>query len=254
MDLFQICNMKNSAIELKDVSVSYLHNKKGIYSVKDFFTKGGLISPFDKKVVLKDINLKIIEGESVGILGKNGEGKSTLLRTIAGIMKPDKGECIVNVEISPLLALGVGLELELTGLENIKIYMALSGRYSRNTIKNDIESIADFSELSIEQLKLPIKMYSTGMLSRLAFSTVMTTEPQLLMIDEVLAVGDKGFQEKCKKRIHQIKNSGTTILFVSHNPDEVLEVCERGICLKDGRIIYDGSSAGAVKEYNNLFQ
>ncbi len=241
------------AIELKDVSVSYLHNKKGIHSLKDFFTKGAFISPFEKKVVLKDVNLRVFEGQSLGILGRNGEGKSTLLRTIAGIMKPDKGICEVHVEISPLLALGVGLELELTGIENIKIYLALSNSYSSTTIKSKIDEIASFSELSLEQLKLPIKMYSTGMLSRLAFSTVMATEPKLLMIDEVLAVGDKGFQEKCKKKIHEIKKSGATILFVSHNPDEVLEICERGICLKEGRVICDGSSQQAVDEYNKLF-
>jgi ABC-type polysaccharide/polyol phosphate transport system ATPase subunit len=244
---------KKIAIELKHVSISYLHNKKGIYSIKDFFTKGGFMSPFDKKVVLSDINLTVYEGQSIGILGKNGDGKSTLLRTIACIMKPDKGDCTVNVEISPLLALGVGLELELTGIENIKIYLALSRKYSKSTINYKIKEISDFSELSMEQLNLPIKMYSTGMLSRLAFSTVMATEPKLLMIDEVLAVGDKGFQEKCKKKIHEIKNSGATILFVSHNPDEVLEICDRGICLKDGKVICDGTSKEAVDVYNKLF-
>jgi len=245
--------MKELAIELKDVSVSYLHNKRGIYSIKDFILKGGLFSPFEHKKVLNDINLKIYKGESLGIVGRNGEGKSTLLRTIAGIIIPDKGTCKVSIEISPLLALGAGLELELTGLENIKIYMALSGRYDKNTIKDLIDNVSEFSELSMEQLKMPVKMYSTGMLARLAFSTVMTTQPELLMIDEVLAVGDKGFQEKCKKRIHQVKDTGATVIFVSHNPEEVKEVCERGICLKNGHIICDSTSSDAIKEYNNLF-
>lgn len=241
------------AIELSNVSVSYLHNKRGIYSVKDFVMKGGLISPFEKKKVLNNISLKINKGESIGILGRNGEGKSTLLRTIAGIIVPDEGVCNVNIKISPLLALGAGMELELTGIENIKIYMALSGNYQKGNITEMIAGISDFSELNMEQLKMPVKMYSTGMMARLAFSTVMATQPELLMIDEVLAVGDKGFQEKCKRRIQDVKNAGATVLFVSHNPDEVIEVCERGICLQEGKIIYDGTAAGAAQTYNRFF-
>ena len=245
--------MKQLAIELNDVSVSYLHNKRGIYSVKDFLLKGGLFSPFENKHVLHNINLKVYKGESLGVLGRNGEGKSTLLRTIVGIIIPDSGTCKVSIPISPLLALGAGLELELTGLENIKIYMALSGKYQKHTIKDLIAQVSDFSELTMDQLKMPVKMYSSGMLARLAFSTVMTTQPELLMIDEVLAVGDKGFQEKCKKRIHEVKQAGATVIFVSHNPDEIMEVCERGICLKEGTIICDGTSEEAGKEYTKLF-
>lgn len=245
--------MKEIAIELNNVSVSYIHNRRGIYSIKDFVVKGGLFSPFEYKPVLSDINLKIYKGESLGILGRNGEGKSTLLRTIAGIITPTNGTCKVHVEISPLLALGAGIELELTGIENIKIYTALSGNYKKETIKSIIDQVANFSELSIEQLKMPTKMYSTGMLARLAFSSVVTSQPDLMMIDEVMAVGDKGFQEKCKKRIFEIKQAGATILFVSHNPSEILEVCERGICIEHGKISCDGTSAEAVKTYLNLF-
>ncbi|MBL7883112.1 MAG: ABC transporter ATP-binding protein [Bacteroidia bacterium] len=245
--------MNSPVIELKNVSVSYVHNTTGVYSLKDYFVSGMFLSPFKRKLVLKDINLKVYKGESLGILGRNGEGKSTLLRAIAGILSPDKGSVDVSIEISPLLALGAGLELELTGIENIKIYTALSGKYAKNSIQETIDTVASFSELSIEQLNMPVKMYSTGMLSRLAFSTVVSSQPELMMIDEVLAVGDKGFQEKCKQRIHQIKQAGATILFVSHNPDEVLEVCDRGICLEEGEIICNGTSADAVAAYNNLF-
>ncbi len=245
--------MKIPAIELTNVSVSYLHNKRGIYSIKDFVLKGGFFSPFEYKPVLEEINLRIFKGESVGIMGRNGEGKSTLLRTVAGIITPTKGNCRVNIPVSPLLALGAGIELELTGIENIKIYTALSGHYHKNTITSLIDQVANFSELSYEQLNMPAKMYSTGMLARLAFSSVVTSQPELMMIDEVLAVGDKGFQEKCKKRIHEIKEGGATILFVSHNPDEIKEVCERGICLEKGRISYDGDAQGAVNEYLKLF-
>ena len=245
--------MKEPVIELKNVTVSYLHNKRGIYSVKDFVLKGGLFSPFENKMVLHDINLKIYKGQSIGVMGRNGEGKSTLLRTIAGIIIPVKGTCKVTVEISPLLALGAGLELELTGIENIKIYMALSGNYNKKTIAGLIESVGEFSGLSLEQLKMPVKMYSTGMVSRLAFSSVTVVQPELLLIDEVLAVGDKGFQIKCRDRIAQIQNSGATVLFVSHSTEEVMEICERGVCLEHGTIICDGTSADAAKAYNKLF-
>ena len=166
--------MKQVAIELNQVRVSYINNRRGIYSVKDFVLKGGLFSPFEYKSVLTDINLIIYKGESVGIFGRNGEGKSTLLRTIAGIITPTSGTVKVDVTISPLLALGAGIELELTGIENIKIYSALSGNYDKKTINSVIDNIANFSELSIEQLKMPTKMYSTGMLARLAFSSVVS--------------------------------------------------------------------------------
>ncbi|HRG01560.1 MAG TPA: ABC transporter ATP-binding protein [Bacteroidia bacterium] len=245
--------MKQVAIELNQVCVSYINNRRGIYSVKDFVLKGGLFSPFEYKSVLTDINLTIYKGESVGIFGRNGEGKSTLLRTIAGIITPTSGTVKVDVTISPLLALGAGIELELTGIENIKIYSALSGNYDKKTINSVIDNIANFSELSFEQLKMPTKMYSTGMLARLAFSSVVSSQPELMLVDEVMAVGDKGFQEKCKKRIFEIKQAGATILFVSHNPDEVTEICERGVCLENGKISYDGSSEEAAKTYIKLF-
>ena len=245
--------MKEIAIELNNVCVSYLHNRRGIYSIKDFVLKGGIFSPFEYKSVLHNINLTVYKGESLGILGRNGEGKSTLLRTIAGIISPKSGTCKVHIEISPLLALGAGIELELSGIENIKIYNALSGNFNKKTISSVIDNVANFSELSMEQLQMPTKMYSTGMLARLAFSSVVASQPDLMMIDEVMAVGDKGFQEKCKKRIHEIKQAGATILFVSHNPDEILEICERGICLEHGKISYDGTSAEASKTYLKLF-
>jgi len=245
--------MSEKVIELKDVSVSYLHNKRGIYSIKDFIVKGAIFSPFEHKNVLHNINLTVNRGETLGIMGRNGEGKSTLLRTIAGILKPDSGTCKVSIEISPLLALGAGMELELTGIENIKIFMALCGKYHKKTIKALIDQVADFSELTMEQLNMPVKMYSTGMVSRLAFSSAIVTDPALLMIDEVLSVGDEGFQKKCETRIHEIKNSGATVLFTSHSTAAIMEVCERGICLKNGTIICDGTSEEAASEYHKLF-
>lgn len=241
------------AIVLQNVSVSYLQNRKGIHSLKDFVLKASFVKPFVKHTVLHDISLEVEKGDSLGILGPNGSGKSTLMRTIAGIIKPDKGTVSVSVKISPILALGAGIELELSGYENIRIALALSGNYDRRHRREIIERVAEFAELSDEQLKLPAKMYSTGMLARLAFSSVITSQPELLLVDEVLAVGDKGFQKKCLNRIHEIKKNGATLLFVSHSPQEIKEVCRKGICLKDGRIIYNGSAEEAVSAYNSMF-
>ncbi len=244
---------KETVIKLKDVSVSYLQNRKGTHSVKDFILKASFISPFQKHRVLHNIDMEVKRGDSIGILGPNGTGKSTLLRTIAGIIKPDSGTVEVKVNISPLLTLGAGLELELSGYENMKISMALTGNYSKSTRAEMIEKVSDFAELTKEQLKMPVKMYSTGMLARLAFSSVMTAQPELLMIDEVLAVGDRGFQRKCKERLHEILQNGATLLFISHSPDEVKDICKRGICINEGRIIYDGSSKRAAEAYSKLF-
>jgi len=241
-------------IKLKDVSVSYLQSRKGVYSIKDFILKASFINPFRRYEVLHHIDLEIAKGDSIGILGPNGCGKSTLLRVIARIAKQDKGLVDVKVPISPLLSLGAGIELELTGYENIRMAIALAGYYKRNTRHEMIEKVAEFAELTNEQLRMPTKMYSTGMLARLAFSSVMVGQPDLLMIDEVLAVGDKGFQVKCVKRIHEIIENGATLLFVSHNPLEVLELCKRGICIKEGIIIYDGNAEKAAEVYLNLFK
>ncbi|MEI6851863.1 MAG: ABC transporter ATP-binding protein [Bacteroidota bacterium] len=240
-------------ITLKNVSVSYLQNRKGVHSVKDFILKASFISPFQKHRVLHNINLTINKGDSVGILGPNGSGKSTLLRTIAGIIKPDEGSVEVKVPVSPLLALGAGIEMELSGYENMRIALALSGNYNKATKVEMMEKVADFAELTKEQLRMPTKMYSTGMLARLAFSSVMTGQPELLMIDEVLAVGDRGFQKKCMARLHEIIKNGATLLFISHSPSEVKAICKQGICLKEGKIIYSGDSEHAADVYNKLF-
>ncbi|HOY31062.1 MAG TPA: ABC transporter ATP-binding protein [Bacteroidales bacterium] len=241
------------AIKLDNVTVSYLQSRNGVTSVKEFLLKASFIKIFKKHQVLHDFNLEISKGESIAFLGPNGCGKSTLLRTIAGIVVPDKGTVDVRIPVSPLLSLGAGVELELTGYDNIRIALVLSGNYHRKTRREMIDRIAEFAELSREQLKKPAKMFSTGMLARLTFSSLMVNQPELLMIDEVLAVGDWGFQMKCKKRIHEIIDNGATLLFVSHNPKEAIELCKRGICIIEGKKIFDGNIDEAADIYNKLF-
>ncbi len=243
----------SKALEINNITVSYLQSRNGFDSMKDLFLKSSFKNPFNKYVVLRNFNLQINEGETVGIFGPNGCGKSTLLRTITGIVKPDKGNVKVHIPVFPLLNLGAGIETELTGYENIVISLVMNKNYDRNTKKEMIQKVAAFSELTDSDLSKPAKMYSTGMLARLSISSVMVINPKLLLIDEVLSVGDVGFRNKCKNRIYDFIQNDSTVIFVSHIQDEVLDVCKRGICIKDGQTIFDGKAEDAAKVYNDLF-
>jgi ABC-type polysaccharide/polyol phosphate transport system ATPase subunit len=221
-------------------------------SIKDLFTQFSGSSLFVKKEVIKGVSLDIYPGEVIGILGRNGTGKSTLLKAVAGILTPDAGEIIVKGNIAPMLAIGTGIELELSGYENIKLLGALMG-LSRKRVKEMFAEIIDFSELSHETLLAPVKTYSSGMMARLSFSIAICEVPEIMIIDEVLAVGDAGFQKKCMDRITQIKNSGSTILFVSHSLADVQRICTRGICLNEGVIASQGDLHKVGLYYNSLF-
>jgi len=242
-------NNRDNIITVENVHVSFWQNNAGIHSLKDLITHRK--SPFKSKTILNNISVEIKRGDSLGILGRNGSGKSTLLRTIAGIIKPAKGRITVNGTFAPILAIGAGLEQELTGYENISLLLALYGTARRNT--NAVESIREFSELSDDVLRMPVKQYSSGMVARLAFSISLANVSDILIIDEVLAVGDQGFQTKCMEKIHQIKAQGTTILFVSHFPEEVLKICNKAILVEKGRITHHGDAMEICNDYKLLF-
>jgi ABC-type polysaccharide/polyol phosphate transport system ATPase subunit len=231
---------KEIVIDAKDLSVSFYIQRHGINNIKDFILTMGIKSPFEKKTVLKGLNLSIYKGECFGVMGKNGSGKTTFLRTIAGIMKPDGGSITINGKVAPLMALGVGLEPELSGYENIKLMGVLMG-FSDKELKKSISDIIKFSELTEEEINMQAKRYSSGMLSRLAFSIGVTNHPDILIVDEALAVGDVGFRNKCAKRIDEIKNAGSTIIYVSHHFDEIKKVCTRACYLEDGKIAKVGN-------------
>ncbi len=241
--------MSDVIIKVDNVQVSFWQNNVGVYSLKDLITHRK--SPFKNKVILEDISVEVRRGESLGILGRNGCGKSTLLRAIAGIIKPTKGKITVNGTFAPILAIGAGLELELTGYENISLLLALYGTARKNT--NAVDNIKEFSELSDEVLKMPVKQYSSGMVARLAFSISLANDSDILIIDEVLAVGDQGFQAKCLEKIYKIKNEGKTILFVSHFPDDVARICNKAILLEQGKLIDSGNSSDVCNHYRQLF-
>lgn len=244
-------NIKVPLISLENVSVDFLENNVGIHSVKDFFMIGK--RPFKRKTILREIDFTINRGESWAIMGRNGSGKSTLLRTISGIIKPSGGKLTVNGTIAPILALGAGVELELTGFENINLLLSLSGLKHKEIVKITSE-IIDFSELDSKTLQMPVKRYSSGMIARLAFSIALAKNFDILMIDEVLAVGDQGFQAKCVQKINLIKEQGKTIIFVSHAPAEAIKICEKAILIENGSITQSGNSMNVCKYYEALFQ
>lgn len=196
---------------------------------------------------LRNVSFTINEGEAVGIIGRNGSGKTTLLRILSGITEPTEGTIEVNSGFVNLIGLSAGFDFERTGLENIYLNAAIFGVPSRRTSQL-LDSITEFSELG-EQLQTPIKYYSSGMVARLGFSIAINIAPKLLILDEVLAVGDAPFQEKCFKRILELKARHSTILFVSHSDKAIRMLCDRVIWLQHGQIVMDGATEAVLSAY-----
>lgn len=196
---------------------------------------------------LRGISLEIQRGEALGIVGRNGSGKSTLLQIIAGVLQPTEGQLTVDGRVSALLELGSGFNPEYTGRENVMMSGALLGfsKEEMNARFDDIVAFADIGEF-IEQ---PVKNYSSGMFARLAFSAAISVDPDILIVDEILAVGDYGFQQKCLGKMRQMLDSGLTLLFVSHNPDFVKSICTKGLFLQHGEVSYWGTAEIATDEY-----
>lgn len=216
--------------------------------------KTSFVKFFDKSkkiwewYVLKDINFKINEGEKVGLIGKNGCGKSTLLKLIAGIHTPNSGKIVNNSKrMLALIELGVGFYKDLTGRENIKLNWVFNG-LPKSELKNKFDEIVEFSGVG-DFLNTPLKYYSSGMVARLGFSVAIHASPDLLIVDEVLVVGDTEFQKKCYNEIEKLCSRNTTLLFVSHNESDVAKVCQRAIWLNNGTIHYDGNVLEALQLY-----
>lgn len=197
---------------------------------------------------LSDISFEIQKGECLGIIGPNGSGKSTILKLIANVMSPTSGKINVHGRVSPLIELGAGMHPELTGRENIYLNGAILG-LKRRQIDANLQSIIDFSELS-EFIDQPIKHYSSGMYMRLAFSIAIHVNPEILIVDEILAVGDPKFQQKCLDKMEEFKKLGVTILFVSHNLDTVSKFCTRCLLINHSQLIGDGPPAKICQLYS----
>lgn len=198
-------------------------------------------------VALKNVTFDITKGEVVGIVGSNGAGKSTLLKIVSGVMKPTKGKVETNGVISPMIELGAGFDMELTARENIFLNGAVLG-YSKEFLENKFEEIVEFSELR-EFLDVPIKNFSSGMIAKLAFSIATIVNPEILIVDEILSVGDIKFQEKSKNKMMEMIKGGTTVLFVSHSLEQIRELCTKTIWLEHGEIQMIGNTKEVCDKY-----
>ena len=201
--------------------------------------------------VLEHLSLKIFEGDFVGIMGRNGVGKSTLLKLISQIYFPSSGKISVHGRIVPLLELGAGFASELTGYENIFLNASILG-FSRLEVMQKIAAIVEFSELK-DKLDQPVRNYSSGMLVRLGFSIAAHLDAQILLFDEVLAVGDIGFQAKCYKKIDELHKQGKTVVLVTHSPEQIVEFCNRCVVIDKKGLIYDGTPQGGADVYRSFF-
>lgn len=237
----------NYSLEINNISKQYKMYSSPKHRFLDLFSNG----KFGKNTTfyaLKDFSLKVKKGESIGVLGKNGAGKSTLLQILAGIIPPTSGSVVVNGSVSALLELGAGFNPEFSGRENIELSASIYGvKLTSEKIKN-IEEFADIGNF-IEQ---PVKVYSSGMFVRLAFAIASQMEPDILIVDEALSVGDLQFQTKCLRLIQKLREQGCTFVFVSHSPRMVELFCDRAIWLQDGKVKLDGEPKKVVRAYENF--
>lgn len=224
---------QETIINVEHVSMRFNLSSEKFDSFKEYVIKSlkKQVS-YDEFWALKDVSFEVKRGDSLGLIGLNGSGKSTMLKTIAGVLKPTKGTVTVGGNIAPLIELGAGFDMDLTARENVFLNGALLG-YNRAQMEAQYEDIVEFSELR-DFMDVPVKNFSSGMVSRLAFAIATIGIPDILIVDEVLSVGDFRFQEKCEARIQNMKDQGTTILFVSHSIEQVKKICNKVVWLDHG--------------------
>lgn len=240
--------MSEYAVEVNDVSMLFNLSTEKIDSLKEYVLK--LLKKelyFKEFHALQDISFTVEKGDTFGLVGLNGAGKSTLLKIIAGVLKPTKGSVVVRGDLAPLIELGAGFNFDLSAKENIFLNGAVLG-HSRAFMEEHYHSIVEFSELN-DFIDVPIKNFSSGMVARLAFSVATTIKPEILIVDEVLAVGDYKFQEKCKTKMNELLDGGTTVLFVSHSAEQVKEMCNNAIWIEKGRAKMVGRADTVINAY-----
>lgn len=235
-------------VEVENLSMCFNLNSQGVDSIKDYFIKRVKRQlkgqPF---WALNNVSFTMNAGDALGIVGFNGSGKSTLLKAIAGILKPTKGKVCTRGKIAPLIELGAGFDFDLTARENIFLNGAVLG-FNREFMRSKMDYIIDFSELH-DFIEVPVKNFSSGMVSRLGFSIATMIQPEILILDEVLAVGDYKFQAKSLARTKEIIANGATVLYVSHSAKQVQEICNRVIWLNKGNMMMDGGTKEVVEAY-----
>lgn len=235
-------------IEVKNVTMEFSMSDQPLNSIKEVFTvaaRGKL--KFNKFRALDDVSFNLKRGETLGLIGSNGAGKSTTLKVISGILKPTKGKVITRGNIVPMLELGAGFDLELTGRENIYLNGAILG-YSKEYLESKYEEIVEFSEIK-EFIDMPIRSYSSGMMARLAFSIASVVQPEILIVDEILSVGDAKFQEKSLNRMKELMSGGATVLFVSHDIEKIEEMCDEVVWLDHGKVKMFGPAKDICEKY-----
>ncbi len=237
------------ALKVDHVGMKFNLSKEKVDNLKEYFIK------FVKKELtyqefwaLKDVSFEVKKGEHLGIVGLNGAGKSTLLKVIAGVLKPTEGSVQTKGKIVPLLELGAGFDKQYTGAENIYLYGSLLG-YSKEFIASKYKEIVEFSELG-DFIEVPVKNYSSGMRARLGFSIATVVKPDILILDEVLSVGDAQFRKKSEAKIQSMFDQGVTVLFVSHSLEQVKRICDRAIMLEHGTVIASGDVMDVAAVYN----
>ena len=229
---------RNPMPNLKEMMINLATRKRHLDDVVEFFA-------------LKNINVNFQSGERVGIIGLNGAGKSTLLKTIAGIYPPHEGVIKISGLVTPMIELGAGFDMELSGLQNIYLNGAILG-FSKDVMRNKEKEIVEFSELG-DFINLPVKYYSSGMFSPLAFSIAVTSDPEILIVDEILAAGDAHFVQKATDRMQHLFRSSQIVLFVSHAIAQVATLCNRVVVMHHGEIVADGETAEMIELYKNKY-
>ena len=243
--------MSKTAIEVDNVSMKFNLSREKVDSLKDYIFKTIKREiQYNEFWALKNVSFSVEKGDRVGILGLNGAGKSTLLKVISGVFKPTEGHVDKHGKMVPLLELGAGFDPQYTGKENIYLYGAMLG-YTKKFIDSKYDEIVEFSELQ-KFMDVPVKNYSSGMKSRLGFSIATVVEPKILILDEVLSVGDAKFRKKSEKKIMSMFDSGVTVLFVSHSLEQVQRLCNKAMILEKGKLIADGDIDPISEQYSKM--
>lgn len=243
---------QKTAISIQNVDKTFILPHEKTTTVKGLFLNIFRKRTFEKQQVLNDVSFEIKEGEFFGIVGRNGGGKSTLLKLIAGIYEPNNGKVAIHGKLTPFIELGVGFNPELTGKDNVFLNGALLG-FDRKEMAEMYDEIVSFAELE-KFMDQKLKNYSSGMQVRLAFSIAIRAKSDILLIDEVLAVGDMNFQKKCIEVIRRLKNEGRTIIFVSHAMEYIRDFCDRVAVINQGNLVYLGDAEEAIAKYEALNQ
>ncbi len=248
---FNPMQVNRSVIKVEHVTQRFRVFQERADSVRALFSKffryETQVQDFD---AVKDVSFEVGHGEMLGIVGRNGSGKSTLLKMVAGVYQPTSGRVEVHGTIAPMIELGAGFHAELTGRENVLVNGLLLG-YSKREMKEREQSILDFAEIG-DFIDAPVKQYSSGMFTRLAFAVAIEVDPDILLVDEILSVGDMGFQEKCFERLQRFRAAKKTILFVTHNVGDIEKYCERALLIDQGHLLMDGKAHDVIEMYKAI--